>query len=148
MNLPLRRPSSRFGWICDSITISVSRSARLLQTLHRVSEACGFTVIFSVPNTSDEPRQWLTHGFANMCPRRSKDDAVEDDSRGIARDICFGTRRLKFLPSTISLLLTCPAGAADGPCELEAGMWASPVEACHYVMKPSEAVSLRRRRVA
>jgi hypothetical protein len=57
------------------------------------------------------------------------------------RDICFRTRRLKFLPFIVFLLLSCPAGAADGPCELEAGMWASPVEACQYVMKPSEAVS-------
>jgi hypothetical protein len=58
-----------------------------------------------------------------------------------ARDICFRTRRLKFLPFIVFLLLSCPAAAAGGPCELETGMWASPVEACQYVMKPSEAVS-------
>ena len=58
-----------------------------------------------------------------------------------ARDIRFRTRRLKFLP-IVFLLLSCPAAAAGGPCELEAGMWASPVEACQDVMKPSEAASL------
>jgi hypothetical protein len=48
---------------------------------------------------------------------------------------------LTFLPFLVSFLLIDSAVAADGPCELETGMWASPIEACQYVMKPSEAVS-------
>jgi hypothetical protein len=52
-----------------------------------------------------------------------------------------GIGRSAVLSCIISLLLSCPAGAADGPCKLETGMWASPVEACQHAMNPSEALS-------
>jgi hypothetical protein len=40
----------------------------------------------------------------------------------------------------ICLLFAEPAAAADGPCGLETGTWASPADACQYALKPDEAI--------
>ncbi len=40
----------------------------------------------------------------------------------------------------ICLLVTDPAVAGGGPCDLQTGMWASPAEACEYALKPDEAI--------